>query len=226
MNADFPFKAKLARRFANSSTEHPRLLDVGCGKGYFLIEAMLCGMKGSGIDLSSSAVKFAREILGVDAHTGRLGENVPIEWQNAFDVITFWAAIEHLRDPLSALRAILQCLKPGGILLCDTGLGSSGSESMLAGYSQWYDAPQHIFVFSRTGLLTLLEKAGFEVFHVDTNSERTFIRRVFRSFRHTLICQLSFVICRLILGRAGFDTMQRTAKWPIGKLILIVAKKK
>jgi SAM-dependent methyltransferase len=228
MQADFPFKARLAQRFGTSTAigGAPRLLDVGCGKGYFLKEARQMGMKGAGIDLSRSAVKFACEMLGVDARAGRIEQDAPPEWNNAFDVVTFWAAIEHLRDPLSVLKAILQCLKPGGILLCDTGLGAARWESMLAGYNQWHDAPQHIFVMSRIGLLTLLDRAGFEVIHVNNNSERSFIRGVVRSVRHALICQTSFCISRLLLGYTGFQAMKQTAKWPIGKLLLIAARKK
>jgi SAM-dependent methyltransferase len=228
MQADFPFKAKLAQRFAadTASGGSPRLLDVGCGKGYFLKEAARTGMKASGIDLSRSAVKFAGEVLGVDARAGHIEKDAPSEWKNAFDVATFWAAIEHLRDPLAVLQAILQCLKPGGVLLCDTGLGAARWENMLAGYNQWHDAPQHIFVFSREGLLSLLDKAGFEVIQVDTNSERNLIRGIVRSIRHALVCQTSFSIFRLLLGHAGFQAMKQTAKWPIGRLLLVAARKR
>lgn len=228
MQADFPSKAKLAQRFATltASGGTPRLLDVGCGKGYFLKEAMRIGMKGSGIDLSRSAVKFAGEVLGVDAYAGRIEKDAPPEWRNAFDVATFWAAIEHLRDPLSVLQGISQCLKPEGVLLCDTGLGAARWEGMLAGYNQWHDAPQHIFVFSREGLLSLLDRAGFEVIKVDTNSERSLIRGVIRSIRHALVCQISFSIFRLLLGYAGFQAMKQTAKWPIGRLLFVAARKK
>jgi SAM-dependent methyltransferase len=228
MQADFPCKAKLAQRFAISTASggSPRLLDVGCGKGYFIKEAMRIGMKGSGIDLSRSAVKFAGEVLGVDARAGRIEKNAPPEWRNAFDVATFWAAIEHLRDPLVVLQAISQCLKPGGVLLCDTGLGAARWEDMLAGYNQWHDAPQHIFVFSRKGLLSLLNRAGFEVIQVDTNSERSLIRGVIRSIRHALVCQTSFSMFRLLLGSAGFQAMKQSAKWPIGRLIFVAARKK
>jgi SAM-dependent methyltransferase len=228
MQADFPFKARLALRFATrtDSGGSPHLLDVGCGKGYFLKEALRIGMKGSGIDLSRSAVKFAGEVLGVDARAGRIEKDAPPEWMAAFDVATFWAAIEHLRDPLSVLQAISQCLKPGGVLLCDTGLGAAPWEGMLAGYNQWHDAPQHVFVFSRNGLLSLLDRAGFEVIQVDINSERNVIRRVVRSFRHAIVCLASFSIFRSLLGYAGFQAMKQTAKWPIGRLMFVVARKK
>lgn len=228
MQADFPTKVRLVRRFAASGTADARiqLLDVGCGKGYFLNQAGLDGLEGTGIDLSRSAVKFARETLHVDARAGRIEKDAPPEWQGAFDAVTFWASIEHLRDPLSVLQAIWRCLKPGGILLCDTGLGAAPWEGRLAGYSQWYDAPEHIFVFSRTGLLTLLSRAGFDVVHADDNSERNRFRRVLRSVRHAAVCQLSSCLFRPLLGRAGFQAMKTTAKWPIGRLLFVAARKR
>ena len=227
MQADFPFKVGLVLKFAASATSDSRirLLDVGCGKGYFLKEAGLAGVEGAGIDLSRSAVKSARELLDVDARAGRIEKDAPREWHSAFDIATFWASIEHLRDPLPVLDAIERCLKPGGVLLCDTGLGAAPWEGGLAGYSQWYDAPEHIFVFSRQGLLSLLNRAGFEVIRVDDNSERNLIRRVVRYVRHAAICQTSSCF-RPLLGPAGFKAMQQTAKWPIGRVLLVAARKR
>jgi SAM-dependent methyltransferase len=228
MQADFPWKLHLVQQAvsAKSSVRKIRLLDVGCGKGYFLKEAASAGLDAMGIDLSKSAVTFARESLGVKAESGHLETDAPDHWSQAFDVATFWASIEHLPDPLTVLKAIRRCLRPGGVLLCDTGLGGLPAEQRLAGYTQWYDAPEHIFVFSGRGLRTLLERAGFEVVHADYNAERSRVRRAIRYVRYEAVCRLSYWIFRPLLGQAGFLTMKRSAKWPIGRLMLMIARKR
>jgi len=178
-----------------------------------------------GIDVSHSGVEYARNILGVKATVGLLEKQNATEWR-AFDAVTLWATIEHLVDPLSVLRSIHENLKPGGIILCDTGLGNICWEKLLPGHSQWYDAPQHMFVFSKKGLVVLLEKAGFEVVHINTNYDRSLLRRCIRYIRHAALCIAGGFFIAPLLGRRGFQKMRQQTKWPIGRLITVVAQKR
>ncbi|MBL8037094.1 MAG: class I SAM-dependent methyltransferase [Nitrospira sp.] len=224
MKADFPTKVGLALTYAG--TKHSRLLDVGCGKGFFVKAALDEKIRAEGIDLSRSGIEYAVNTLGVKATTGRIQDQQNESWKESFDVVTLWATVEHLPDPLSVLQAIHGCLKPGGILLCDTGLGHSPWEQLLPGHSQWYDAPQHLFVFSENGLVRLLEACGFSIVHVDTNFERSFVRRWVRWIRHFLLCFMGWICLGPFLGKHGLRSMRQQAKWPLGRLLSIVAKKK
>ncbi len=224
MKEDFPTKVHMVINYAK--TENPRLLDVGCGKGFFVKAALDSHIQAEGIDLSKSGVEYAVNTLGVKASTGRVQDQEMEGWKESFDVVTLWATIEHLPDPLSVIQAIHNCLKPGGILLCDTGLGHNAWESVLPGHSQWYDAPQHLFVFSENGLIRLLEQCGFSVVHLDTNFERSLVRRWLRWLRHFLLCLVGWVFLSPLLGKHGLQNMRQQAKWPLGRLISIVAQKK
>jgi SAM-dependent methyltransferase len=222
MTADFPAKAQLARRYV--STPRARLLDVGCGKGFFVKTASDAGFDAQGIDLSASGVRYAVDTLGVKATAGRIQDLAADEaFRGQFDIVTFWATIEHLADPQQVIAAIKMCLKPGGVLVCDTGLGHIGWERLMPGHSQWYDAPQHLFVFSQDGLVHLLEKSGFSVLKLDKNFERSVLRRAVRWVRHAAICSLGGLIFRPLLGAQGFEKMQRERAWPIGRLVSVVA---
>jgi SAM-dependent methyltransferase len=223
MQADFPAKVDMALKYGHS--EHPRLLDVGCGKGFFIKAAEDRGIRAEGIDVSQSGVTYARDVLGVKAKVGRIEEQEDV-WRDAFDVVTLWATIEHLADPASVLRAIHHCLKPGGTLLCDTGLGHVFSEMFLPGHSQWYDAPQHLFVFSERGLSTLMEASGFRVVRADANFDRTLFRRWIRLCRHTALCFVGFLAISPLLGKRGLIKMRQESKWPIGRLLSVVAQKR
>jgi len=221
MKEDFP--AKTSKVFAHALSGHLRLLDVGCGKGFFVKAALNAGVLAEGIDISRTGVEYAVRTLGVRATLGRIEDQQ--QWREAFDVVTFWATVEHLVDPLSILRVIHDVLKPGGFIFCDTGLGNCAFEHFLPGHNQWYDAPQHVFVFSRGGLVTLLEKAGFEIIDVDTNYDRSSLRRYVRWIRHSALCLMGGLILIPLLGTRGFRKMRQEAKWPIGRLISVVAQK-
>lgn len=223
MRADFPAKVDMV--LAHQPLASPRLLDVGCGKGFFVKAAADGGIRAEGIDISHSGVEYAVNTLGVKATAGPLEIQNPSEWREAFDIVTMWATIEHLLDPLPVLQAIHNDLKPGGIVLCDTGLGNVFWEKLLPGHSQWYDAPQHMFVFSEKGLVALLEKAGFRIIHVDTNFERSLLRRYLRWIRHTGLCVLGGFVIAPFLGKRGLLKMRQESKWPIGRLITVIAQK-
>lgn len=224
MRADFPAKVRMAIEYAR--TENPRLLDVGCGKGFFVKAALDSHIRAEGIDLSRSGTEYAINTLGVKATTGRIQDQKMEGWRESFDVVTLWATIEHLSDPRSVIQAAHDCLKPGGILLCDTGLGHVVWERFLPGHSQWYDAPQHLFVFSENGLVRLLEQCGFSILHADTNFERSVVRRWVRWLRHFAVCLGGWAFLSPLLGTRGIQNMRQQSKWPLGRLISIVAQKK
>jgi SAM-dependent methyltransferase len=226
MQADFPMKARLVRRLFSQQAHTLRLLDVGCGKGFFVREAQAAGFEAEGIDLSPSGIEYAVTQLGMKARVGNLGSDAIPEWSNAFDAATLWATLEHLPRPLESLKAIHACLKPGGILVCDTGLGDSSLERLLPGHSQWYAAPQHLFVFSREGLTSLVRQAGFDPLWIDANFERTWIRRAVKRLRHACICAGAFIGSAPFLGPRGFARAKLDAKWPIGRLLSIAARKR
>ena len=224
MRIDFDSKLKLI----NSYTRNTRLnlLDVGCGKGFFVLESNKKGFTATGIDISISGIEYSKNTLKINTELKSIQElAADIANNEKFDVITLWATIEHVPYPQNLLASINYCLKKKGYLFLDTGLGNDKFEKFLTGHSQWYDALQHLFVFSEKGLKILLAQAGFDILKVDKNFERSRIRKYTKFTRHLFISLSSYLLLRPILGKTGFMTMQKESKWPIGKLIQIVAQK-
>ncbi len=90
-----------------------RVLDVGCGTGEFLKLARDRGCEAVGIEPGTSYAAFAQSEYGIDVI------NAP--WHQAelpkrsFDVVTCNQVVEHLRDPMAALTAMSDWLKPEGV---------------------------------------------------------------------------------------------------------------
>lgn len=224
MQADFATKIRIIRKFVNN--ENILLLDVGCGKGFFVKEAIKNGFDAMGIDISNSGIDYGKRILKVKSELKSIEElAVDSSYNEKFDCITLWATIEHVSNPLSFLNAINKCLKKNGFIFLDTGLGNDFYERFLTGHSQWYDALQHLFVYSEEGLKILLKNSGFEYLYIDKNFERNSLRKVIRYLRHSFLCLSSFLLLRPFLGRTAFKAMKLESKWPIGKLVHIVARK-
>lgn len=90
-----------------------RLLDLGCGDGTVLYLAQRDGWDVRGVELFPEQTALVREKLGLPVETSDImshrGE------PGSCDVVVLTHVLEHLPDPLAALRKIRELLKPGGI---------------------------------------------------------------------------------------------------------------
>ncbi len=107
-----------------------RVLDVGCGAGYFLylirekyqaqgVTPMVTGVDISTAQLSYMVRKMSKEGIGDAVVVHGNGEYLPFE-DHSFDLVTCSEVLEHIRNPLRALSEMHRVLKPGGTLLLST----------------------------------------------------------------------------------------------------------
>jgi 2-polyprenyl-3-methyl-5-hydroxy-6-metoxy-1,4-benzoquinol methylase len=97
-----------------------RLLDMGCGLGFFMNSmATYRNWDVYGCEISPAAVRFAREKLGLEkVICGRLEEcNLP---KHSFDIITMWDVLEHIPKPDMLIRRCHELLKEGGMCFIRT----------------------------------------------------------------------------------------------------------
>ncbi len=91
-----------------------RVLDFGSGSGEFLALAAKAGHTVQGIEPGESFAAFAREEYGVTVQSA-VWQQVDFE-AGSFDVITSNHVLEHLREPVSALKRMAQWLAEDGVL--------------------------------------------------------------------------------------------------------------
>ena len=135
-----------------------RLVDVGCAAGYFVEAALARGWDAHGVEPSPEARQgmspsvAARVAPSLEALDG------------AFDAVTFWDVLEHLPDPLAALREARARLRPGGVLgVVVPVIGSVNTRLAPRSWDQ-YKPPEHLWFFSRRAMReTLLRGAGARV---------------------------------------------------------------
>ncbi|TDO59826.1 methyltransferase family protein [Kribbella sp. VKM Ac-2571] len=144
-----------------------KVLEVGCGYGYFLQCALQAGYDAYGIDLSPTAVKWASERLPNRVYCGSLEEVPEIQGQQ-YDVIFGSHLIEHLTEPGAFLERAAGLLRPGGLLV----LVTPNIASLLSRASgrRWvsYKIPEHVSYYDPRTITALLDRAGFSVRAVDS----------------------------------------------------------
>ena len=138
-----------------------RVLDIGCGRGYFLQACRLRGYDVTGFDVSDDAAASVRETLGLPVATGEMREGLFA--QGSFDVVTMWHSLEHTRDPRVPLVFALKWLSVDGILVVEVP-NYECTDAMKEG-SAWkdWDLPYHQFHFTPGSLRELLLRCGFAV---------------------------------------------------------------
>jgi SAM-dependent methyltransferase len=91
-----------------------RLLDMGCGLGFFLqATSAYPNWDRYGCEISPAAVRYAREKLDQNVMCTRLEEaDLP---RGSFDIVTLWDVLEHVLRPDPLLRRCHALLRDGGI---------------------------------------------------------------------------------------------------------------
>ena len=145
-----------------------RLLDVGCGSGYFLKQMRNEGWDVFGVEPDPKAVAVARDEYGIDVRQGNLSNAGFTD--NMFDAITLSHVIEHIYDPANLLRECGRVLKPGGTLVVTTPNAESLCHTLFKEAWLDLDPPRHLHVFSVRSIRICADKAGIKVKTIKTCS--------------------------------------------------------
>lgn len=137
-----------------------RVLDVGCGRGYFLLACRGQGFEVQGFDVSEDGAKYVRETLNIPVKTG---QPAGAFGANEFDVITMWHALEHVEDPNEYMTLLDQWLKPDGVLVIDVpNYASTDARLKWENWEGWV-LPYHLWHHTPASLEMLLQKHGYEI---------------------------------------------------------------
>ncbi len=159
-----------------------KILDIGCGPGFFLKHAQKRKWDVLGIEPSTSAAKYARS-KGVPIHESTF-ESFILENRTKFDAIHTRFFLEHTIDPKLICKQCHDILNPGGIICFevpnDFNILQKIVTKKLKKPEYWIAPPEHINYFSLSSLSNLLQNSGFKLFY----SESTFPLELFLLLGH------------------------------------------
>jgi len=141
-----------------------KILEIGCGNGFFLEEALKVGFKDVyGIEPSPDVVKKAplkiRKKIAVDFYKPRSFR------KNFFDVICCFQTLDHIIEPNEFIQTCFKDLKKNGYVLFITHNTRAISAKVLGEKSPIFDI-EHVYLFDKNNIRKIFEDNGFEVIDV------------------------------------------------------------
>ena len=138
-----------------------RLMEIGCGDGFFLLEAKRRGIKEVwGVEPSDEARAQANHSIRKNIKGGLYRSGV-FE-KEFFDVICYFQVIDHLPDPLASLKQSFSELREGGIVLCISHNLGASTNKLLGRRSPIIDI-EHTYLFDKKTITRICEEAGLVV---------------------------------------------------------------
>lgn len=195
-----------------------RLLDMGCGLGFFL--KRLSGYQGweaCGCEISAAAVRYARETLGLENVMCARLEEAP--WPRAsFNLITLWDVIDHVARPDALLKHCHDLLATDGRCFIRTPnismhLPRARLKALLWGERRdttYLQPRDHLHHYSSVAIQTLLERNGFsrvQVLHLHAIDSPSSKHRTISRAARSLWFHASRGVDRLSRGHINIDNL-------------------
>ncbi len=152
------------RRIARLAGRPGRILDVGCGRGLFLLRMRGAGWEVAGVEADAEVSQAISEAHALDVRSGDPGA-----WgfpDGSFDAVTLIHVLEHAVRPAEMIAHCRRLLRDGGLLVA--AVPNRDSLQAAFGGVNWLhlDVPFHLHHFTAGGLAGLLAKNGFRVVRV------------------------------------------------------------
>jgi len=170
-------------------------LDVACGGGFMLREAVDKRAKTFGVDLSCVAIKLVRKESPQSQVAVGCGEHLAFP-DNFFDYVTCLGSLEHFLHPEKGVREISRVLKKGGracIVLPNKWYWFDCFRGMRYGAEPFHGQELERF-YSREGAFGLLEKNGLIVTRTYGYNNKIYLSRKWKVFELLYNSWLRYVV--------------------------------
>lgn len=159
-----PSRREVFAWFATAMAGHPvrgkRLLEIGANVGLFLSVAEEHGWEARGVEPSAWAVEQGQKRFGVNVRQGTI-ESLD-EPEAGADVVAMFDVLEHLVDPVTALKALRPLVDDEGLLILSTVNAAGLHARVRKGGWPWF-IRSHLFYFTPRTLDDMLREAGFDM---------------------------------------------------------------
>lgn len=197
-----------------------RLMDFGCGSGFFLHEAKNRGWVPYGIEPLPGHAVYVRAKFGACVVNDTLRDDTfP---PNYFDVVTAIQVFEHLPDPAENLFSIYKVLKPGGVIFIEVPNINTWSVRLFGKHHRHF-TQDHLNFFSKRTIVSFLKKQHFQLKGIYFPARNVTMRYMIRHWCQRYLPKSLVDLMEVITKRLGLWEM--TVNINIGDILSVIAIK-
>jgi SAM-dependent methyltransferase len=138
-----------------------RLLEVGCGYGFFLSEIRSKVDTAIGLEPGAARQNFAKNELRLDVRSPPLSTaGIP---PGSIDLACAFHVLEHIDRPIPFLTEIRDALRPGGLLVVEVPNFADLYVRLSAPYRAFHFQSAHLVYFTPETLRHVVEASGFTI---------------------------------------------------------------
>ena len=149
--------------------EHYKVLELGCGEGFFLSQAHKAGMDVIGVDYSEFGIKkWNSEVSNYFIQDDIYNFLERAEYKNKFHFCAMKNVLEYVVDPLEMLNKAKSLLVRGGKLIITVPNDYSKMQSELLKSkdlteASFFSPPDHLYYFNTENFVPYVGNLGFKV---------------------------------------------------------------
>ena len=143
------------------SNHQDSLLEIGCGDGFFLEQALAQGYRTvRGVEPSEAAIRDASPVVRDQIVCDVMRPGLFPDGE--FDAVCLFQVFDHVPHPEAVLEACRAALRPGGLILCLNHNVESVSSRIMRDRSPIIDI-EHTYLYSPATMRRIFEVGGFKV---------------------------------------------------------------
>lgn len=154
-----------------------RILDIGCGNGFFLKLAMNAGCEVYGTEVDKKLVMKLKS-YGINAF---LNLNIVKKRKIKFDIIRINHVLDHMANPNLILKGVRQLIKKNGEIII--GVPNYATPARVFGKYMFMHIPFHRLHFTSKGIIYLLKNNKYQLRYIRTKSCGVFSWSMLRLFK-------------------------------------------
>ncbi|MBI5449485.1 class I SAM-dependent methyltransferase [Candidatus Gottesmanbacteria bacterium] len=158
-----------------------KILDIGCGRGFFLDEAHKLGWSVHGIDYSKNVIDYATNNLNLNV---KRADMFNYDTEELYDVVSLNQVIEHVTEPNRLVKICSRLLKNGGLLYIATPNFGSISAKVSGSDFDHLIPPEHLSYFDKESLTKLLKDNNFSIQYTGSWSYSVDLAGIIKNLLH------------------------------------------